>query len=1240
MVDPRRQETTEDEPAGSEEQQAVEGLSGEVQQEAAGLGTLAARIRRRVALTAHETRFRVRRAQNTTRRTVILRPNLGGLEPAQIRRFARRVAAEARAMQPQLSRPAAQPQAASWGGSLDMTLPGGGASARSGELGAGSAIKPGTFTAGQVIPPMSGPPQRPPSSGAAQPGIRAAAKSGANQPGTARQQPQRRSQGRAVPPKSRLFSRIEEVRPGGGSSPSEQGQTAEEETGDEEGDSAAPFARQGTERTAGLDVPADVPSTAQKRTPAPARLEALGPRVERRGTQPPSPAAPARVESETSAAHPSAGERALPVRGAGPVHPAAQTPHIQRAPEETLPGSEMPQPLSTLSEDRPDMAVAQEGQDESGIEAKVGPLVPPRVGWFKPGETPSATRPTVAPVPRPEPRAPSSAAPLPAARLSGPQEGPDAVSEGTAGPEPEPGTLAGVPEHPVVRRALDEPETEDRPVPAPRVGWFEHTTLEARPARDVIPPSLPSAPDVGTVVRRSMSTPERAKVERPTESEDAPVDRAQAHAAPAVPPEEMTRPDVRSAAGPETGVQESAPSVSSDRTIVQRAPEERPGEAPVIRPDRPTPQPDAYAKESSESTIVPGAPSPTHPVPVQRAPAQDGQMPVVRPSSPIPQSEAHAEENGGPLEGRAEGSSETMAAPGLLPPAHPMPAQRMPEEQPGEMPVVRPSGPPPQPEAQAEDSSELAAAPGALLPAHPTPVQRAPEEQPGEMPVVRPSGPTPRPEGRAESSEGTAAIQGASQSRARSPLQRAAAGQPGGGPLIPPPHPTPQAAQAGEHVEPAVPDAAPSPLQRTRVQRAPDAPSGEAANGTALDRTVSPVRAAEGAVSQPRPGDEPTASDLLVLPRLRWFEKGDLEPVQASGADVHRPGAPLPPGRALPAVRPGVPSIQRAPDGQRGLSAAPVGRQETGTDQKPAGQAPLPAARRLMPALRPARRAGHRPLPGVLQDGQFGSGSREPDRVQAAPETVGQVGPLPVAAPGADDLPLAQIAAPDEGAAGSAEGEMPLRDHILSQARARAQTSIHHAPGSPQRRIERARSWRQLWRARHKNSTTSGPHVERRPFGAEAADLDLGAPPTQVHAVPELPAGVIAGLQRSPDAGPAGQPAEPGLGALERELPLRSAPQAAAGQEKETSDRAPAAGAGRTGSAGGARPAHPGPKDTPRTTEQWDVVVRRSLEDEPSLTQEGTVDKSKEPDLARLAQQIYPLIKRMLAIERERRPYR
>ena len=183
-----------------------------------------ASVRRRSRF-AVGTRMLLARVRGILARSRVWKPDVGSLEPAFTRRFSHLLVNRYR----EAVRPIARKQTASfaqaWGEDLDLTLPGRVSEpfGQTGELQAGMRIAPretaqtpGMLTVGQRIEPLSG---SAPSSVQSLFEARAASVGTTSPPSRSRRSRPRQQDRRQLSPDARLFSRVEEVKPGGAGVP-------------------------------------------------------------------------------------------------------------------------------------------------------------------------------------------------------------------------------------------------------------------------------------------------------------------------------------------------------------------------------------------------------------------------------------------------------------------------------------------------------------------------------------------------------------------------------------------------------------------------------------------------------------------------------------------------------------------------------------------------------------------------------------------------------------------------------------------------------------------------------------------------------------------------------------------------------------------------------------------------------------------------------------------------------------
>ena len=502
----------------------------------------------RAGLTVGGTRTLVARLQGAAERTKVWKPDLGSLTPVRAREFGTSVASRLRVERLVAVAPRSRPQPLDWGEELDLVLPAG-----SGDEPATTTRMPGMLTVGQRIEPLTtGPSFGRPASPRTKP-------TQARQPSRPRPRP--------LPPRARLYSRVEEVRPPMPSAgetmlpPMQAGPTERAEE-----DEAA--AQEGIP-----PLPPEPPTGERKVSPPPPRPKAAAPPVQRKpvtgDVRPSRPVPPG----------PPRAPRPSPVKGRGepPEKPESSGALVAEAGLETAREMVLP-PVEAEPPDRAEERPS-EPQPQPRVETPP-PARPERPRVSLPPLPPSPTTPPeeratelpLKPPVRPRPPAPTG---QPAAeRESRPVPPPARPSE----PERSPRPTEQPP--PVQRKAAPEEERRPAVLPEPPVVAEEtarETAEKAEEAQEVV--ALPPQPprEAEELVLRP---PARRRV--------APEGRVSRHPLPQPPTTRPSGPRPGGEGPTDESLTEGEPSPGTLGRDVLRRGEER-ARAPVSRPVRRTP---------------------------------------------------------------------------------------------------------------------------------------------------------------------------------------------------------------------------------------------------------------------------------------------------------------------------------------------------------------------------------------------------------------------------------------------------------------------------------------------------------------------------------------------------------------------------------------------------------------------------------------------------------------------------
>jgi hypothetical protein len=866
---------------------------------------------------------------------------------------------------------------------------------------------------------------------------------------------------------------------------------------------------------------------------------------------------------------------------------------------------------------------------------------------------------------------PGPATPLPAAEPGSP-----------ATPQPEPPTPRKATEHQA------PPAVQRKSAPASEAPRLQQAAQPARPQRDRLPPTIQrqfetfrhaaqkqaDAPEAGPAVLAAPSTgeqsemPLRARTVRssePPEATEGPIafgpDLAPRPAAlqrstQAGPPEAGTGADV----GPQTVPAQPPPSLQRStapdapavqRTSVPEAPGERarhaaPEAMPLHSPDAPGPGPQIGGGAGSGSS-PPGQPATpsaqgaaqdvgAQATAIQRAPLPATELPLREPASaaatdaapPAPATDedagrgttasaapaAQLRRSMQPRTGRASAGEGAEAGPQqALPPAAGQAA--------GSQPAIQrsPLAGTPAPQAAEPGPASLAGQP---LPLHqPAPAHQPPAEWPAEPQAAEDARPAASEREQPETLQGPPPIQrsapGLAAGRTDSPLPLRTLSGPEAAPAQPAAGPS-QMAPAGDETSPAgmqpasadLPPAAPT-APRGTIQRQP---LGHVSGDLPL-RPPAPPEASQPAEDRPAHAPAaslPAASDHrpAVAPRpAAHIQRTPAADSQAAHSATSAPDLPLhiagrqpAPGRATTPVEPAGPPAEAGPE-------------------------PMPGAARLQRSVLPARpeAAALRTAPLPLATGPAPSGP------QAGLEALGsqvfrrvagaaRLNRVTSAAPSAGRIvrrkPQRRVAA-QAGRPSAAAAVLPLPEAPSLQDLAR--TSPISTPVLPQARIQASRE-------EPSGEAAGQPPATAAAQAAPAYNLPLAPTGIQRDALPaeSATASALAMAYSSTSTSSRAQPAV----TMTYGLPLQPVIQR---QKDKPGDKVPG-----DDDEDDNKPQDSAPSGSAKSSD-GDKAKQDSTTTAQSAGDTGDETASK-PDLDELARQIVPLIKRMLAVERERRP--
>ena len=990
---------------------------------------------------------------------------------------------------------------------------------------------------------------------------------------------------RSLPPGSRLYSRVEEI-----STPDKTERPAEPSLPPSTSPEPARVQRSTFE-------PETSPASPETTSPTRPTVEAA------RSSSPVERMADTNISgTQTGSSHPQAIPPSPPKPAASQRAAAPQPPQPPLEPAETRPAQVPPKPDQQPS--RPQPGPLDQAADLQPVEAD---LAPPTV---EPAEAEPAVEPPLKPALQ---RSPESDLPLVPPHPAKGVEGQPV--EGVAGPlaappfeppPPSPPTTAP----PIQRHAEAElPPVHSHPE---AVEGFPQKSVEepilqpelkpAAPASLIEPPTIAPVEPVAASPSSGPVVP--PAVQRRPESDLLPVEPRPAEGIEGLRPEPLVQPRPAETPGPPSsaGV-EPVDRIRPEPLEGTRPVEERPAKGVEARPSRP----------AIASTPEPPSPTSVAPPVSQRTPEAD--LPLVQP----PSAKGVETTSPGPV---AESGSESTRA--IESEAAPHPAEGV-EGQPAR-PAVAPTPEPPPP-----------------TPVAPPAAQHTPE---ADLPLVR-----PRPaEGVETTGPQSVEVPGSEPNQVIEPEAvphpaEGVEGQPARPAIAPtpePPPPTPVAPPAVQRTPKAdLPLVRPRPAEGVEGQSEPAEGQPEPAEGR-------PGPAVESTSPPPPPSGQVEAETVETQP-------GQTQVVQRSIAQQPRPTGQL---LAQPEAETGVtlasPTPQPAPDAPAEAAVAPAGSatvpilpQPRPSIEHPAEPAPAPQPE---PTFKPVAPPASQPVP-------------RPD----LPPTPSQ----PSEPVEAASLPLAEPEAPPPQPGAAAAEEVRATPGETSPSVARP--AVQRKPELPLPLVQPQPGL----------AAESGPElVERSPVGRPAAPPETAPPQAKAELEPDLNREVLTrarlssdlplikprpAIQRAPDrskiadqptvippgsARPSEHPAPSPTTRSAEVLSLPLAPPirveitpSAETDKSETarpSARVPSAPAAQVGVAQ-RQPAEPGitsPIGESPLLVGPAVVVQRAEEGEPTSSSYETDSGQAVADLDKLARQIYPLIKRMLAVERDRRPFR
>ncbi len=641
-----------------------------------------------------------------------------------------------------------------------------------------------------------------------------------------------------------------------------------------------------------------------------------------------------------------------------------------------------------------------------------------------------------------------------------------------------------------------------------------------------------------------------------------------------------------------------------------------------------------------------------------------------------------------------------------------------------EMPVAQRRPEPGLPPASAGEPSTVDAGPPGPSPApekHPI-QRRATEEAPAQAPTVAEAGPLAPPTVRrrvAEESAAQATKIAEAGPAARPAVQRQPAEEAPAqatdyaepGPPAPP--------VSGGEAPPSKPDmplvqrqaaeAAPSPVQPPRAQKAPPAVEAGSSSQPDLshvqrqvaDEAPAPAPAYAGQEPPARPSAGPDALPVQRKPvETPPFRKEAAPPVahehdnkmplvQRKESEIESPATPV--VEAAPPGHPEGPLVQRQPAGTTPPSMQPAG-EEAAPPAPPAVEKTAPAGPEMPLAQRqpaevtpisaqpPRQRQAETPSAAFEHENEMPLVQRQVAEIEPS------VGPVSEAAPSRQGIEVEPPVAPVVGEAvpprqgpkmplvqrqpagtGSAPAPLPHEEGALPEIEAElpglpaggetppARPELPLVQRSLREEVSQAEAGPgQVQRASAPGEPTASLEGEVMARAASRAHLPLiePTPPAQAEAIRTKPV-----PQARAQSRPEGSPEPPALAPSRPEAPA-SGSTAQAGWAQATAGELPLPPPLQR-SVAPARPAStawiqrqpetstPSPVVTPRPEPWHERIVQRDGGEEPPSQPAATTGgepppqptggESAPPNLDSLARQIYPLIKRMLAVERERK---